>query len=141
MEPADQQVKHLEMIQSAISRMAGNSFLLKGWNVTLATATIALTAKDNQPQLATLVIIPIVIFWGLDSYYLGLEKRFRDLHKTVANNPDPQFGMQPDAVDAALWWECMWRPAVWLVHLVPLLLAGAIAVYGFCGLCCVMPAK
>ena len=140
MEPAEQQVKHLEMIQAVITRMAGNGFLLKGWNVTLAAATIALTAKDNRPQLAALVIIPILIFWGLDSYYPALEKRFRDLHNAVANQPDPQFRMQPDRVDAALWWKCMWRPAVWLVHLVPLLLAGAVATYGFCRLYgCIMP--
>ena len=26
---------HLEMIQAVITRMAGNSFLIKGWSVTL----------------------------------------------------------------------------------------------------------
>jgi hypothetical protein len=34
--------KHLELIQAVISRMAGNSFLLKGWSVTLAAALLAL---------------------------------------------------------------------------------------------------
>lgn len=28
--------KHLEFIQSIINRMAGHSFLLKGWGVTLS---------------------------------------------------------------------------------------------------------
>ncbi len=32
----EQKIKHLEFIQAAINRMAGNSFLLKGWTVTLS---------------------------------------------------------------------------------------------------------
>ena len=31
----DRKMKHLEMIQGVISRMANNSFMLKGWAVTL----------------------------------------------------------------------------------------------------------
>ena len=35
--PAEEKLKHLEFIQSVISRMSANSFFLKGWGVTLAT--------------------------------------------------------------------------------------------------------
>jgi len=31
-------LKHLEMIQDVIKRMASNSFLLKGWSLTLVVA-------------------------------------------------------------------------------------------------------
>ena len=31
----DNKIKHLELIQGIINRMAGNSFMLKGWAVTL----------------------------------------------------------------------------------------------------------
>jgi hypothetical protein len=31
-------IKHLEMIQAVISRLANNSFLLKGWSITLVSA-------------------------------------------------------------------------------------------------------
>lgn len=41
--------KHLEMIQNIIQRMATNSFMLKGWAVTLIVAIFALADKDmNQ---------------------------------------------------------------------------------------------
>ena len=31
-----EQAKHLEFVQNAVTRMASNSFLLKGWTVTIA---------------------------------------------------------------------------------------------------------
>ncbi len=41
-------LKHLELSQGVINRMAGNSFLLKGWSVTLVSALFALSAKDSN---------------------------------------------------------------------------------------------
>ena len=35
----EKKIKHLEMIQGVINRMAGNSFALKGWSVTLIALT------------------------------------------------------------------------------------------------------
>ncbi len=40
--PSADPVKHLEFVQAVIARQAANSFLLKGWSVTLATALVAL---------------------------------------------------------------------------------------------------
>ena len=34
----EKKIKHLEMIQAVIVRMGNNSFLLKGWSVTLISA-------------------------------------------------------------------------------------------------------
>jgi hypothetical protein len=39
----ESKIKHLEFVQTIIGRMAQNSFLLKGWLMTLALATISLT--------------------------------------------------------------------------------------------------
>ena len=36
----EDKLKYLEMIQEIIKRMASNSFLLKGWSVTFASAII-----------------------------------------------------------------------------------------------------
>ena len=35
MENIEIKIRHLEMIQAVITRMASNSFMLKGWAVTL----------------------------------------------------------------------------------------------------------
>lgn len=72
--------KHLEFIQGVINRMAQNSFLIKGWAITLVSALFALAAKDANQKYLLVAYFPIVIFWLLDSYYLYQERLFRDLY-------------------------------------------------------------
>ena len=79
----DNKVKHLEMIQGVINRMASNSFALKGWAVTLVAGIFALSGKDADKLYFLVAYIPIVIFWGLDSYYLLQERLYRSLYETV----------------------------------------------------------
>lgn len=38
----ESKIKHLEMIQGIINRMASNSFYLKGWAVTLVAGIFAI---------------------------------------------------------------------------------------------------
>lgn len=82
-------LKHLEMIQGIINRMAGNSFLLKGWSVTLISALFALAAKDSNQFFLYLAYFPCVTFWSLDGYFLWQERMYRKLYQEVANiSPD-----------------------------------------------------
>ena len=41
-------VAHLQMIQAVITRMAGNSFLIKGWSVMLVAALFALASANTN---------------------------------------------------------------------------------------------
>ena|SRR3990167_1715937 len=75
--------KHLEFIQNAINRMASNSFILKGWSVTLITGIIALSLTTSTTKFIYLAYIPTLAFWGLDAYYLRQEKLFRELYDYV----------------------------------------------------------
>ena len=79
----DKKIKHLEMIQSVIERMSNNSFLIKGWSITLASAifVVAIQAQDKASALWTL--FPAVIFWFLDGYYLWQERLLRSLYEYV----------------------------------------------------------
>ena len=63
--------KHLELIQGIINRMAGNSFLLKGWSVTLVSAVFALSAKDANHAYFSIAYFPVIMFWILDGYFLS----------------------------------------------------------------------
>ncbi|MFJ9559797.1 hypothetical protein ACIRQQ_07115 [Streptomyces fuscichromogenes] len=45
---SDQDVKHLELLQSVISRLGNNSFLVKGWCITLDSTLIAV-AHSRPP--------------------------------------------------------------------------------------------
>lgn len=76
-------MKHLELIQGIISRMAQNSFQLKGWTVTLIAALFALAARDADDKYIILAYFPAIVFWILDSYYLSQERYFRYLYDEV----------------------------------------------------------
>jgi len=79
----DGKLKHLEFIQSTISRMAGNAFLLKGWAVTLVGALVALSLKEVDSTYLLVSATILFFFWMLDGYYLHREKLFRDIYDLV----------------------------------------------------------
>jgi hypothetical protein len=79
-------IEEIKMVQDIIKRMAGNSFLLKGWALTLVVAPFLLNNNKTQGNQLLLAYFPLFIFWGLDAYFLHQEKLYRALHKWVANN-------------------------------------------------------
>ena len=70
---------YLQTLQSLISRLNANSFLIKGWSVTLGSAFLGLAITTKSPTSAIFGLGPIFIFWLLDSYYLMIERRYRSL--------------------------------------------------------------
>lgn len=69
---------HLGILQSVINRMASNSAGCKTWCITLVSAIIVVVADKTNPRYVWVACVPIYLFLFLDSYYLGMEKRFRD---------------------------------------------------------------
>ncbi|HCR91286.1 MAG TPA: hypothetical protein DIW50_12685 [Prolixibacteraceae bacterium] len=76
--------KHLEFIQNVITRMNSNSFLLKGWAVTLVSALFALAANDSNLNYVLISYIAIPVFWVLDGFYISQERRYRELYNEVS---------------------------------------------------------
>lgn len=76
----EKKVNYLQMIQGVINRMAANSFALKGWAVTLVAGIFALAGKDTDKMYFLISYVPILVFWGLDSYYLLQERLYRALY-------------------------------------------------------------
>lgn len=68
---------HLGIIQQVIQRMSANSTSCKAWCITLVSAILVIVADKNNPNLAFLALIPVLLFLSLDAYYLGLERGFR----------------------------------------------------------------
>ena len=91
----ESKLKHLELIQGVINRMAGNSFLLKGWSVTLTSALFALAAKDANPFFVYLAYFPCATFWALDGYFLRQERLYRELYEEVT-------GRRPNEIDFSM---------------------------------------
>ena len=70
MKAMEAKLKHLEFIQAAISRMATNSFLFKGWAITIAAGLSAFGTANMQAGLLTIALVSTVMFWAIDAYYL-----------------------------------------------------------------------
>lgn len=69
---------YLGILQGVINRMAANSSGCKTWCIALVSAIIVIIADKGKPEFIWISIFPILLFLFLDSYYLGLESRFRD---------------------------------------------------------------
>lgn len=117
-------VKHLEFVQNAITRMAGNSFLLKGWTVTIAAALFALAAKDTNRRFAILALFPSLTFWGLDAYYLRQERLFRKLFDELRKLPDEKYetadvfsmSTTKHSHEVPSWFRTLWTPTILGLH-------------------------
>ncbi len=79
----ENKIKHLEFIQGIINRLANNSFLIKGWCVTIVAALTALSASGANQTFILIAYFPIFVFWLLDSYYLWQERLFRGHYDEV----------------------------------------------------------
>lgn len=77
-------LKEIDTIQDIIKRMAFNSFLIKGWAITLVIATLLL--KGPEKYQVWLAFIPLLLFWFLDAYFLWQERMYRKLYDWVINN-------------------------------------------------------
>ncbi len=66
-------IAHLGFIQGIITRMGTNSFLLKGWSVTLVAAMFALAVKDADKSFMLIAYFPVFVFWALDASFLHQE--------------------------------------------------------------------
>lgn len=66
---------HISMLQGIINRMANNSANCKTWTVTLVTAMLVLLLEKKiklpNPWIS---LIPVVLLYLLDCYYLCLER-------------------------------------------------------------------
>ena len=81
-----QYLQYLQMMQENITRMAGNSANAKTWLVTIVTGFFAIgcSIKDLDWWLL-FAIIPIVVFWYIDAYYLSLERALRNREQIYIN--------------------------------------------------------
>jgi hypothetical protein len=79
----EHRLKHMEFIQAVIARLAGNSFFVKGWAITVAGVFIGFALNSNDIRLALAALVPTFAFWGLDAYFLKSERLFRALYDQV----------------------------------------------------------
>jgi hypothetical protein len=90
-------VKHLEMLQGIISRLAANSFLIKAWSITAAAAFYGIAVNRGDWRISVVGAVLVIAFWVLDSYYLRQERLFRLLYDSVRSDirAVSRFSMNP----------------------------------------------
>ncbi|MGK0159429.1 hypothetical protein [Pseudomonas mosselii] len=88
----DRKLKHLEFVQAVVNRLSTNSFLLKGWSVVLITGLFALAAAQDSKGFAIFSLAPAIALWGLDGYFLALERNYRAMYKKIRL-------LDPDQID------------------------------------------
>lgn len=106
--------EHLSLIEGIVSRMAHNSFLIRGWSVTLAAALIGFAASGSDRSLAWIAIGAVAVFALLDARYLALERRYVELYERVAaaNATDWSLRVEPVGVGDAARAICSWAVAL-----------------------------
>ena len=83
---SDDDRQYLQMMQGNIERMAANSSNCKAWMVTILSAMVALQCSvEALNGWILLGVLPIVLFWYLDVYYLHLERGMRNRETVFMN--------------------------------------------------------
>jgi hypothetical protein len=132
--------KYIDILEATITRLASNSFQMKGWSVGLASVIIGLTAKDSHPELAWLALIPIGAFWLLDAYYLALERLYRTRYVAgvpplrEATDPEPPaatvYDMNVGDVSPSEWFKAALSSSTLSLHGSLAVVAIAVVVWG-----------
>lgn len=79
------QIEYLGLIQGNITRMAGNSAIMKGFAATFMAAILGMSVAESVKWYFVLVaVIPLLAFIRMDIFYLQLEKRYRNLYDLIA---------------------------------------------------------
>lgn len=100
----DEKLKHLELIQNVINRLANNSFLIKSWSVALISGLFALATNQLNYKLIYIAYIPVLIFWYLDAYFLYMERNYRVLYDIVRKQSSTDFTMDIREVKVSLFY-------------------------------------
>lgn len=92
-------VKHLEMIQQVINRMANNCLNIKGWLIAIITAGFIFISKDYSRYGILVSLILIIGFSFFDAKYLQYERKYRELYKIICKFEKTDFSMNINRID------------------------------------------
>ena len=143
--------KEIDLIQGCINRMAHNSFLVKGWAITIITAVITIVAtKQELPPYSLNVtgivsFLVVIAFWYLDSFFLYMEKLYREMYQFVIKTREDEstqevkqigrisFDLNPYKFKGLLknqgfagQWNVVWSKTLWPFYLI-LVIASLVA--------------
>ncbi|MBQ6962725.1 MAG: hypothetical protein IJP79_03310 [Paludibacteraceae bacterium] len=141
--------KEIDLIQNCIDRMDKNSFMLKGWTISLIAVVLALTADRLNPLfLFCSIFVPVLCFWYLDAFFLRTEKMYRKMYEWVLKErkegrTDFQYDLEPSRFKNQVDTHCrvMFSKTLRVFYGIPLLVVLFVILYNsrdiicccFCG--------
>lgn len=102
-------VKHLEMIQLIINRMANNCLNVKGWLVAIITAGFIFISKDYSRYGILVSLILIIGFSFVDAKYLQYERKYRKLYEIVCESENTDFSMNINREEINTFKKCNYK--------------------------------
>ncbi|WP_411334469.1 hypothetical protein ACK1LH_03260 [Metabacillus indicus] len=131
----ESKIRYLEMIQNVITRMASNSFLLKGWTVTLVVGLLAFANIDEMnTKYIILALVPVFFFWLLDGFFIHQEWLFRKLyeHAVTLKETEINFSMstKPFEGKTGNWFKAIISKTL-LIFYLPVLIVVVFALLSF----------
>lgn len=93
-------LKHLDYIQSIITRMAHSSTQSKSWLLPVVTAAFGYALTQGSRAVALLGIAAVLLFGYLDANYLRQERAYRRLYNAVVlGKKVPELSLDPHDID------------------------------------------
>lgn len=95
---SDKKFKHLDYIHNTINRMSSNSFVIKGWTISIVSILFIFSDKEMNGNFLLISLIAVIIFWYLNGFFLQQERKFRALYDKVRNLSENEidFSMSTD---------------------------------------------
>lgn len=134
--PMVKKLKHLELIQNVINRLANSSFFLKGWTVIFVAAVLGFATKDSKPHYVWLAAIPTLSFWVLDGFYLNQEGLFRRLYDVVRETDEDEIDFSMNTVpfkQSGDWFKAMFTKTLLFFYLTILIVIGIVLLWQLVG--------
>ncbi|MBR1535434.1 MAG: hypothetical protein IJ630_00675 [Treponema sp.] len=108
--------KELDLIQNVIQRMANNSFLIKGWTITLFVGLISFFKLSNLSDIILGICLLLIVFsfYYLDAFFLWTERKYRDLYKDVIQKRQNQdfnnlYSLNTQPYEKESIWDVIWN--------------------------------
>lgn len=119
--------QHLEFVQNVITRMASNSFQIKGFTIVMATLLAGLWGESKNILFLCLVIPATIMCAFVDAYYLQLERKYRKLYSNsvgrleVKSTLKEVYNMDVRSISCC-YWKCLFSKSMVMPYLIILLL-------------------
>lgn len=134
--------KEIDLIQACITRMAQNSFVIKGWFVSIYAVILALLPERVNMFLLCISLVAVnVIFWYLDGFFLRTEKLYRKMYDWILeerpkNNRELLYQLNPHEFEGRIEevesiWKIMWSKTLKWFYLIPLVIVIIVFIVNF----------